>query len=102
MRRFSWIVITALSMTGCTPDRSKDVATCEMEAWRIFPKEPPRVLNDWASNFVRICMDAKGFDFELTAGGCPERPVATNGFCYKPRDPVSRWIDSIGRPKELN
>lgn len=92
------VVLAALILAGCDADRSRDAAACEMEAWKVFPKEPPRVPNDWGSNFVLICMSSKGYELDLTAPGCSSAPTLTNGLCYVPRSPFKRWVDTLDRP----
>jgi hypothetical protein len=49
------------------PDRTKDVAQCETEAIRVYPRDPAVDLGDPATRYLNACMAAKGYEFRFTA-----------------------------------
>src|SRR5215469_13564791 len=86
------IMMVALALGGCTPDR--DVAQCEVEAIRLYPNNPPKDYDDPPSKYVITCMKAKGYDFSFHDAGCLRRGLGPSGAtlsaCYETG--WSRWL----------
>ena len=97
------LLLVGLILGGCIPDQPRDVAACETEAIRVYPKQPAVDLGDFATRYINACMAAKGYDFTILAAGCnPRYPFATQPECYTPTGWIAQFIDWLKRPRKSN
>jgi len=84
--------LVALTLTGCLPDRAKDMAACEREASRFYQTYHAVSPEDPSSRFIIGCMETKGYDFTVAPAECSgERTLLTQAACYAP----SSWLGWI-------
>jgi hypothetical protein len=80
----------ALALGACSPDpgsRTRLIARCRIEALRLYPAEPG-AADERIGNYVGICMEAGGYQFDLRGPGCtPKLDPWRNPFCYRPTTP---------------
>lgn len=68
-----------------------DVTDCEFAAEEKHPLErrsDPAVVR----NAIKQCMDRLGYDWSGEHEHCREAPLATNEFCYLPKDRFGRAV----------
>lgn len=95
MRRAALLLI-ALSMTGCAPDRSQDIAACEREAARFYAPHRAIDPDDPASRFIIGCMAAKGYEFKITPAACnSDHPLPTQAACYTSNTWLGWLVDQV-------
>jgi hypothetical protein len=90
------IFLIALSLTGCGPDRTQDIAACQREAARFYA--PHRAIDpeDPVSRFIIGCMAAKGYDFKIAPAACNSaRALPTQAACYASRTWLGWLVDRV-------
>lgn len=68
-----------------------DVTECEFKIERDYAHERrsnPRLVQEK----IVACMDALGYDWSIDRPQCAEARMATNPFCYLPRDVMQRSV----------
>jgi hypothetical protein len=81
-----------MTLGGCLPDRSKDVAACQTEAERFYQTYHAVNPDDPSSQYIIGCMAAKGYDFTILPVDCnSQHPLPTQSACYAPNS----WLDWI-------
>jgi hypothetical protein len=91
MRRAA-VLLAAMTLAGCLPDRATVMAACQKEASRFY--ETYRAVNpdDPSSRFIIGCMAAKGYDFTIAPAECSsEHPLPPQAACYT-RSSWFGWI----------
>jgi hypothetical protein len=84
MRRAA-VLLVAMTLAGCLPDRAKDMADCQNEASRFYKTYHAVSPDDPSSRFIIGCMAAKGYDFTITPAQCSsEHPLPPQAACYEP------------------
>jgi hypothetical protein len=69
-----------------------DVTDCEFTAEEANPQERRRNVSSVISNQIKACMDRLGYDWTLEHPHCAEAKIATNLFCYLPKEKFARTI----------
>jgi hypothetical protein len=91
MRRAA-VLLVAMTLAGCLPNRAKDMAACQTEASRFYETYHAVNPDDPSSRYIIGCMAAKGYDFTIAPAECSgEHPLPTQATCYTP----SGWLDWI-------
>jgi hypothetical protein len=88
-------LLAVITLGGCLPDQSKEIAACRLEADRFFQGYTTSDVDNPRSKYIIACMAAKGYDFDIAPADCDSRhPLPTQPTCYTP----SSWLDwVIGR-----
>ncbi|MFY9628878.1 MAG: hypothetical protein WAK03_12120 [Methylocystis sp.] len=68
-----------------------DVTDCEFKVEEAFPLERGKSGNVIGQN-IKQCMDQLGYEWAIDHAHCQEAKLATNTFCYLPRNPFARAI----------
>ena len=88
MRRAA-VLLVAMTLAGCLPDRAKDMAACQKEASRFYKTYHAISPDDPSSRFIIGCMAAKGYDFTITSAQCSsDHPLPPQAACYE----SSSWL----------
>jgi hypothetical protein len=91
MRR-AIIVLAALTLSGCLPERAKDMAECQKEASRFYESYRATDPNNPAGRFLIGCMATKGYEYSIVAAACSnDHPFPNQPGCYVSRT-WSGWI----------
>lgn len=97
MRRIA-IALVAIALSGCSPDRAKDMADCQTEAGRFFQTYQAVDPSDPSSRYIIGCMATKGYDFTVTPLDCNSgRSLPTQAACYQPHGWTARMLERFGR-----
>ena len=77
------LAVLALAIGGCSrPATYRLVAQCELEAMRVYPAQTAESSAE-ASNYLRVCMEAHGHEFDLKGRSCiPTMRPEHNPACY--------------------
>ena len=77
------VLLAALTLAGCLPDRTGDMAACKREAARFYANFRAVDPDDPSSRYIIGCMAAKGYNFAVTPADCSsEHPMPTQPACY--------------------
>jgi hypothetical protein len=74
--------------------QKNDVTECEYQVEQAYPQER-RTNPALVRGEIVGCMDRVGYEWTTEHNNCKEAPLATNAFCYLPKDVVSRVIVSF-------
>jgi hypothetical protein len=92
------VLLLALTLSGCFPDQSKDVADCETQAQRFYPPFKAVESTDPASRYIIECMASKGYEFTVTPSDCDSHhPLPTQAACYTPQNWAAALLDRARR-----
>jgi hypothetical protein len=95
MRRAA-VLLVALILAGCLPDRTKDMADCQREASRFYETYHAVSPDDPSSRYIIGCMAAKGYDFTIAPAACSgEHPLPTQAACYTSSSWLAWMIDQF-------
>ena len=97
-------LLTLLPLAGCYSDQQKQLAVCEADAARAFPRATP----GQPLKAVQTCMDSAGYDFigwndgvfcDMTAL-VKGKPSATGGdvLCFEPRGWLAKKLYRLEVP----
>jgi hypothetical protein len=101
MRRQVALLLIALG--GCVPDQPGDMAACQEEVKRFYPVYVASNINDPGVRYIMACMEAKGYDFSISAAHCDSKyPLPTQPACYTPQGSLAAAIDQLRRPAKSN
>ena len=88
------VLLAAMTLGGCLPDQTEDVAGCQKEADRFYQGYQDVDTENPRSRYVIECMTARGYDFDVLPADCvSSRPFPTQPACYVPRNWLARIID---------
>jgi len=97
------VLLIALALGGCLPDRSKDMAACENEASRFFQTYKAVDPDSPSSQYIIQCMATKGYDFSIAPSDCDSKhPLPLQPACYTPENWFAGWIDQARRHLRIN
>jgi hypothetical protein len=65
MRR-AVLLLVVITLGGCLPDQSNDVAACRIEADRFYQARNAADVDNPKSQYIIACMAAKGYDFTIS------------------------------------
>jgi hypothetical protein len=85
------VSVVAISMAGCTADKSKDTSSCELETIRFYPI-------GFGDDFMIGCMKRKGYEFDVSpseCGGGTRMVMQPN--CYTPSGAIAKFFDDLRR-----
>jgi hypothetical protein len=95
------VLILAIGLGGCSPDRAKDMASCQTEAERFYPTYQAVNPDDPSSRYIIGCMATKGYVFTVTPSDCnSNRSLPTQAACYQPHGWAARMFDRFRRAAE--
>ena len=87
----AFILLIALSLSGCFADQERLVASCEFDARQTYPQEK-LATGAHIGDYMQTCMKAQGYDWNLTDKRCQvTTTVERNPYCYTPNN----WIDRL-------
>lgn len=102
--RAIFLLLLALPLAGCYTDQKKQLATCEVNAARAFPRPVP----GQPFKTIKACMSAAGYDFIGWNTGivCDMGAVVrgqasatgTDAMCFEPAGWLARRIYRIEVP----
>ena len=88
----SAVILIALTLGGCLPDRAIVLAACDKDAGRFYATYKAINPDDPSSQYIIGCMATKGYDFTVAPKDCDGRhPMPRQATCYVP----SGWFDWI-------
>jgi hypothetical protein len=95
-----WAIVLLLPLGGCFADQEQQLASCKLEAMRLYPGEElmsNSVVSTNLSEYVETCMVVHGYKFSASStvsSMC--RPVIRvfqlNPYCYVPASWIGRLI----------
>ena len=101
--RLEVVLFMMITLGGCLPDQTKDVAACRTEAERFYHTYEAVDPNEPSSQYIIACMAAKGYDFTILPADCDSRyPLPTQPACYAPNSWLDWIIDQIRRALKSN
>jgi len=87
----AFIILIALSLSGCFADQEQLVASCEFDALQNYPREH-LATGAHIGDYIQSCMKANGYDWNLTDKRCQvNTTVERNPYCYTPNN----WLDRL-------
>ncbi len=90
------VLLMAIALSGCVPDRADDIAICQREATRFYAPHRAVDPEDPVSRFIIGCMAAKGYEFTVAPADCSsEHPLPTQAACYTSRTWLGWLIDRM-------
>jgi hypothetical protein len=98
--RPSWliaIVVLLLPLGGCFADQEQQLASCKLEAMRLYPGEELTsysVVSTKLTDYVETCMKVHGYNFSASSTWCRSYISAfqSNPYCYVPASWIGRLI----------
>jgi hypothetical protein len=92
------VLLLAIGLGGCLPDRAKDMAGCQTEVERFYPTYEAIHPDDPSSRYIIECMAAKGYDFTVMPSDCnSSRSLPTQPECYQSQNWATRMLDRFSR-----
>jgi hypothetical protein len=73
----------ALALAGCGEDARQSIAKCTVEAFRLYPSKKGDDVE--VARYVRNCMEAKGYRFDLSKEECRYLSSTSSVGCYEDR-----------------
>ena len=96
-----WILPVVLFLSGCMEDKARDVAACDVDAMRVYPKQADLGFGDPRTVYINACMASKGYDFTILGKGCrSSQALPIQPDCYTPRGWFGRMLDQLSRPSK--
>jgi hypothetical protein len=86
------MVFTTMALTmlcGCFDDQKRETAKCTIEATKEYPTD--RNYMD-RMGFIKLCMTAAGYEFDIPDDRCTGFPLEQNAYCYVPMNWMARDI----------
>jgi hypothetical protein len=78
-----WVILAAMLVTGCQPNRTDTLASCQLDADRFYHMEPAAIVEGPRTRYVVGCMAAHGYKFDFLQTHCESsRPFAMQPACY--------------------
>jgi len=97
------VLLVAITLGGCLPDRAKDVAACRLEADRFYQVYQDVDVGNPRSQYIIACMAAKGYDFDVSPADCDSRhALPAQSACYTPNGWLAWLIDQFRRALKSN
>ena len=97
------VLLVAITLGGCLPDRAKDVAACRLEADRFYQVYQDVDVGNPRSQYIIACMAAKGYDFDVSPADCDSRhALPAQPACYTPNGWLAWLIDQFRRALKSN
>ena len=96
----AFIILIALSQSGCFADQEQLVASCEFDALQNYPREH-LATGAYIGDYILSCMKANGYDWNLIDKRCQvNTTVERNPYCYTPNNWLDRLLNLIeeGKP----
>ena len=88
----AFIILIALSLSGCFADQEQLVASCEFDAMQTYPREQ-LATGAHIGDYTQSCMKVHGYAWNLTDKRCQvTTTVERNPYCYTPSDPLDRLL----------
>jgi hypothetical protein len=96
MRR-AIILLAALTLSGCLPDRTAAMAECQKEASRFYQTYRATDPDSLGGHFLVGCMATKGYDYSIVATACSNRhPFPNQAGCYVSRTWLGWFAEQLG------
>jgi hypothetical protein len=91
----AFIILIALSLSGCFADQEQLVVSCEFDAMQTYPGEQ-LATGAHIGDYTQSCMKAHGYDWNLTDKRCQvTTTVERNPYCYTPNNWVDRLLNLV-------
>ena len=98
----AFIILIALSLSGCFADQEQLVASCEFDAIQTYPREK-LPTGAHIGDYMQTCMKVHGYDWNLTDKRCHATKTAErNPHCYTPNNWLDRLLYLIEEPGPSN
>jgi hypothetical protein len=83
-----------LPPAGCFSDQKQQLAQCELDAQRVYPKDGDEGRR---MNYLPTCMAAHGYEGNMADNKCGHLPniyadFEHNPYCYTPTNRIARWV----------
>jgi hypothetical protein len=83
--RHAFALLALVSLGGCLPENSGDLAACRTEADRFYQGYVAADVDSPRSQYIIGCMAAKGYEFTVAPEDCNSlHPLPTQSTCYTP------------------
>ena len=93
------VFAVAITLAGCVPDKSEELAACQTEADRFYPRYLAADPATPAAKFIIECMAVKGYEFKIEPADCNSKyPLPTQSTCYKSSNWLVHFIDQFRQP----
>jgi hypothetical protein len=97
------VLLVAITLAGCVPDKSQDLAACLTEADRFYSRYLAADPAAPAARYIIECMAAKGYDFEVEPAYCNSKyPLPTQSTCYKSKNWLAAIIDQFRERRQTD
>jgi hypothetical protein len=92
VRSLWWVgtVVLLLPLGGCVADQQQQVASCKIDAMRLYPDKSPFVSYT-IEEYVTRCMETHGYKYYPTPHACVALS-RDDGRCYVPTSWLGRLI----------
>ena len=92
------VVFLPLVLAACFADQKQQLAKCQIEGQKAYPG-PTLPVSDEVSRYIVLCMQAAGYDLNLTHKACPvprpNPPFTTDPYCYRPSGAIVRLFFNL-------
>lgn len=75
--------------SGCLDDQKQQTTKCTTEAIKIYPTD--RNFMD-RINYIKLCMLAAGYEFDVADERCTGFPLEEKAYCYLPANKIARVL----------
>ena len=95
MRPLWWAItiVLLLPLGGCLADQQQQVASCKVDAMRLYPNESPFVSYK-IEEYVTRCMEMHRYKYDASPHACVA-PSKDDGLCYVPTSWIGRLMYSL-------
>jgi hypothetical protein len=88
------VLLAAINLAGCSPNKSTDMAACQTEADRFYQGRKVADMDDPRSRYIIECMATKGYEFDVYPAACSDRdPFPTQPACFVRSNWLARMFD---------
>jgi len=87
-------IVLMLPLGGCFAEQEQQLASCKLEAMRLYPNENPAAFpSGKIGDYIDTCMGAHGYKFSLGPSSCKPHGYAfeIDPHCYVPTSWVG-WL----------
>jgi hypothetical protein len=98
---FKRIVSLTISIGGCGPQKERDLAACQVETLRLYPRDTDSSGEDNGRRFIfrTACMKAKGYTLARFSGpGCSfAEELSLQVACYEADGLIGGFLEELTR-----
>jgi hypothetical protein len=87
-------IVLLLALGGCFADQQQQLASCKLEAMRLYPNEETHAFGGGKiGEYMATCMETHGYKFTASPSACPYGGAfPTDARCYVPTSWIGRLM----------